>query len=278
MIEEFNGMRVNEKFNEIRLRKAIKHKEFMPFYQPIVDIYEHRVVGCEILVRWLEPVSGVINASAFIESIEKHDLLIDMTECLVNDLFKDIKESDRKLRSDFFITLNVNPEMLLNDNSEELFKWIKENAKKNNVKITLEITERTSILQNDKILNKLRELSNSGFSMAVDDYGTGYSSEVLFATSKPKYIKTDAKILQENNKTLTCNFLHETTRIATMIGASVIAEGVETKEHEEILKQYGIRFAQGYRYGPAMPFRLFCYQSNPWEEKVNKESMSLKFE
>lgn len=259
--------------DERKLIKAIKNHEFMPFFQPIVSNCENKVAGCEIFIRWLDNKLGLIDAMDYIDIINESDLLIDIIQEVIVDFFDDLDDTGRKFRNDFFVTMNIMPEMLISKKAERFLSDLIRNSKNKGLNLIFEVTEKSKILHHDNILKKIKELMDKGIMFAVDDYGAGYSAGLLLSTSLPKIIKTDANKLSLKDEKHCRNFFRETVRIASMIKATVIAEGVETKEQENMLLECGVHLFQGYRYGPSVPFGLFCYQSNPWENRSQNESL-----
>lgn len=258
--------------NKLKLIKAIENHELMPFFQPIVSSCEKKVAGCEIFIRWFDNKLGLLDAMDYTDITNESDLLIKMTQAVMGDFFNDLDDTGRRFRSDFFVTLNIPPEMLVNMKAERFLFDLIRTAKSKKMNLIFEIKGNSNILHHENILKKIKTLIDRGVMFAVDNYGAGYAAGLLLSTSSPRIIKTDASQLSHKDENSCRNFFRETIRIASMIKATVIAEGVETKEQENMLLECGVHLFQGYRYGPSVPFGLFCYQSTPWEDHSESDS------
>lgn len=249
------------KISEFRLKKAMLNEEFIPFYQPIVSGVTGAMSGCEVLARWLTPEIGLLQAGGFIERIEHFGLTEDLTILLANDVRNDIAEL--KLVTDrsnaFFLTLNINLNMLMPPIVREYLLTFSHILKKAGVNVVFEITERQDIHRFPQITDIMHTLTEQGMVFAVDDFGSGYASEDLAVAAQASFIKIDASYTADPKSTVSAHFIDQTLQLAHKLKARVIAEGVENEVQETWLKGLGIDFLQGYRYGRPMPAGIFYY-------------------
>ena len=157
------------------IRKGIESLEFYPYYQPKVEIATGRVVGAEALVRWLHPKHGVILPAHFIPQIEEADLVDDLTW----NILAGAATHCRRLREhgfDMSVAVNLSLKSLTNTGIAERVMEILRSAGIEPCHIILEVTETAAISNVGHVLENLARLRMKGLGLAIDDYGTGYSS------------------------------------------------------------------------------------------------------
>lgn len=249
------------RFSEYRLQKALLHREFIPFYQPIVSRETKRIVGCEVLARWLMPEQGLINAANFIEPIEKFHLTDALTRILTEEVLTEIPEfrSDSFRADEFILTFNISLSMLLQAVLREHLITFSRQLKRAGITAVFELTEREDIQQTPHILPVLHELVGAGLQFAVDDFGTGFASEELAVACRAAYIKIDGSYAADPGSSTATRFIKQTLNLSRRLNARVIAEGVENRIQETWLSDLNIDFLQGFRYGKPMPAGIFSY-------------------
>jgi len=229
---------------KLELLDGLKNNEFSMFYQAQYTADDHELVGYEALLRWKHPVKGLLEASEFIETIDKFGLNIEFDKYVFEYIYKDIDILLLNYES-LQISVNISSKSF---ESDSFIVFLEERVIKSELetnKITLEIKEETlSELVNNAYLNRIRDL---GFKISIDDFGTGYSS--LFFLSAVEYheIKLDSSFIQgisqSKKKRETCKLL---LRMCKELGVKVVAEGVETHEQLAFLEEEGVDVIQGY--------------------------------
>jgi len=236
-----------EKQTEMDLEKALRNDEFVLHYQPQVDTIDNSVIGVEALIRWNHPEKGMIPPFSFIQIAENCGKIIPMgnwileTACVQAKKWQDqglqkfrmcVNISARQFQSQDFIT-NVKKALAV---SELDPRWLE-----------LEITEGMVIDETETVVHKLELLSSLGVTLAIDDFGTGYSSLAYLKRFSVHQLKIDQSFIRDiaedhDDAAITDAVI----RLGHSLGLSVVAEGVETEEHVEILRQKGCDVLQGY--------------------------------
>ena len=241
------------------LRRGIERHEIVPYFQPIVDLESGRVLGYEVLARWLHPDRGLLTPNHFLPLAEETGLLVDLgTEMLRNSLAQ--LASWRAAGHDFAncsLSVNVGNRQLLDP---AFYKLVGELLGETGIdadSLWLEITE-TSLLADVKAATvTLRELRSLGLHLSVDDFGTGYSSLTYLKRFPVEAIKVDRAFVSglgiENEDT---TIVEAVVKLGQALGLAVIAEGIETPLQLSRLRELGCDKGQGYLFGRPRPAAL----------------------
>lgn len=241
----------NMKFLTIQkdLRKAILNHEIFLNYQPKIDLRTMKIVSVEALVRWNHPTNGIVMPDHFLAIAEHSGLIHPIGEIVIKQALRDIKALNQELNTHIGVAINLSSRQFNDENlSNFIFETIEE-LNFNVKKLEFEITE--SLIM-DNIENAITIMNNfvkNGISISIDDFGTGYSSLNYLKKFPIKYLKIDRSFVKDittddDDKAIVSAIIS----MAKSLGIGVIAEGVETKEHEEFLKAHGCNLSQGYLY------------------------------
>jgi len=240
--------------SEISLRKAIKEKEFVLYYQPIYSIKSKKLSRLEALIRWQHPQRGLILPGEFIPLAEETGLIVDIGKTVFDMVCKRISLWQKKGIHIVETAINFSA---MQFEQKGLVKFLKENIDEKGVdpsSLNIEITENVAIHDLKKCVRLMNEIKDIGIRFSLDDFGTGFSSLSFLNAIPVNYLKIDKsliKFLSKNKKNKAI-----TKSIITMshdLGFTVIAEGVETKTQLDILRKYGCDEAQGYLLNRPMP-------------------------
>ncbi len=231
------------------LRRAIEKNEFEVHYQPIINLFNQKIIGFEALVRWNHPEKGMISPLEFIPIAEETGLIIEIDKWVCQQACHQMKSWHNKLseESSLIISVNLSSKHLVKSNLvEEIYQILKETGLNPNC-LKLEITE-TALIENPDLAAKtLNQLKNLGVSLSLDDFGTGYSSLSYLHTFPFNMLKIDRSFISGIDSYI--NGL-EIIRIIVMLGQTlgmkVIAEGIETSEQLNLLKELQCEYGQGY--------------------------------
>jgi len=231
-----------------QLRTAIINQEMSLHYQPVIHLDTHSVTGVEALIRWFHPEKGYIPPLEFISLSEKNGFIKDITEFVFQEANYHLFEWTHVIPN-FRLSINLSASMLMHDLFiRDLFKWI-ENHQIDCSKYTIEITETSVISDIDKSIHVLKQLRRIGFSIALDDFGTGYSSLTYLQKLPIDIIKIDrsfiAGIKEDTEEFYVLKYMIDLAHHLKLI---VVAEGIETEEQHQMIKKYGVDYAQGYFY------------------------------
>ncbi|EAS45062.1 EAL domain-containing protein [Photobacterium profundum] len=236
---------------------GLKNKEFIPFYQPIIDSSSKQVVGCEILVRWIKKNGEIISPNLFIPIAEYNGQIFELTYDLLNQVSADIGKFALK-HPDFYVSLNVVPEQLEDDNfAENVFKILKNhNIEANH--IAFEVTERTPFTNLKKAERVINQLKNQKIDIKLDDAGTGYGGFSYLQELPIDTLKIDKMFVETiGTNDVKSKILSSIILFGKNAGLKMIAEGVESQEQVDYLNLKGITLMQGYYYAKPMPFEEF---------------------
>lgn len=256
---------------EVLIKQGLQAHEFKPYYQPILHSKSGKIVGCEVLVRWVKDDGTVIPPYQFIPFAEDSGLIIPITEQLLYRVVRDIKALNWA-GTDKFMSVNIVPEHLYNDDLYNCIVGLKTDDKWDFQNLSLEITERRKIddLQKAKVtLSKFYEL---GIDLKLDDAGTGYGGFSYVQELGISTIKIDKMFVDViGTDDMKSSVLSSIIAFAETSSKKTIAEGVETKEQVEYLAKHGVYKIQGYVYAKPMPFKELV----EWK-KVAKNLLTLK--
>lgn len=237
------------------LHRAIDRHEIRVFYQPLVDLQSGKIVGAEALARWQHPDLGIIMPSKFIPIAEETGLILRLSELILQEVCSKM-QSWRELSINYgFIAVNLSGQHFRPDNNliEIIDKVLKESATEPH-HLELELTE-SIIMQNAEFtIDVLSRLQSMGVKVAIDDFGTGYSSLSYLKHFPVNTLKIDRCFIQDittdrHDSTISLAIID----LAHSLSLQVIAEGVETAEQAQFLKEHGCDQIQGYFFSPPLP-------------------------
>ncbi|MBN2824540.1 MAG: EAL domain-containing protein [Campylobacterales bacterium] len=228
------------------LKRAISQDDIEIYFQPVFD-RKNKIVGAEVLARWQHITRGFVPPDEFIQIAEEYGIILHLGKILLQKIFEKLPIILSKVSSDFKVAINISGREFFDSNFVENFLAMVDDFALSPINIELEITE-TYIMQNvQKAIENMNKLQQKGFSIAIDDFGTGYSSLnylKLFPISKLKIDKTF--VLDALNDSDDCAIVQSIIQLAKIFKLSVQAEGVETKEHFDLLMRLGCDTFQGY--------------------------------
>lgn len=237
------------------LARAIRNDEFIPFYQPIVDLTSGKILGAEVLVRWNHPEQGIILPKEFINVAEQSGLINAMTLKLLERVEVDMQYLYLQGIAKFHIGINVPPLLLEDDKFIDACIAFVQRMYALDISVMLEITERQQNLIRESVLKRLKE---ARVVLALDDFGTGYSNYTALLRISPHFLKIDKMFIDFLGKesvsdTIVSNLVH----FSEMVNITMVAEGIESEEQLEALLQMGIVLGQGYFFSKPIPFNEF---------------------
>lgn len=225
------------------IHDAIENNELRIEYHPKIDITENRIVGAEALLRWDNQSN--INIIELIRVSENVGYITDISKAVVNIVINQMEEWQKK-GLDIKVAINISPLDLLND---VFYDHLVERFKTSTVKpemLELEITERNIYKDEERVVDLLNRIKNIGLEIAMDDFGTGYNSLKYISKFPFDIIKIDKYFIDNVEEYGTRVLIEGIINTANKTGRTVIAEGVETNEQVEILRNLGCDIIQGY--------------------------------
>ena len=243
---------------ESALKEAIRVKDQLNLqYQPIVDLKTGALVGAEALARWHHPTKGLISTSDFIAVAEKSDLIIDLSDKLLNIAFKQAQIWEGNENSSY-LSINISVKQFAKDDFVDRMIVMLQTFQINAHKILLEFTESVMLDSTNETFTKFEKLKKVGFQIGIDDFGTGYSSMGYIHKLPIDILKIDRTFVVDvtnNNKSQA--IVSAITKLSSTLGIKTIAEGVERQEDADWLQAFDCNYGQGYLYDEALDIDVF---------------------
>ncbi len=239
---------------ETHMNEALENNEFKIYYQPQVNVETGEVVGAEALVRWIRPDGEIISPGKFIPIFEQNGFIADMDFAIYRRAIADIRRWQRAGITPPVISLNISRHHMMDDSFPSKICALVDNLGVPHDMLELEITESMLTENMNKLLDIMTQLKNAGFRIAVDDFGSGYSSLNLITLLPFDTLKIDGgfflrnKLTEKNRAVIT-----SVMEMAKNLNLYTVSEGVETPEQVDFLKEIGCDTIQGYYYYKPMP-------------------------
>lgn len=239
------------------IEHALEAGEFIPYYQPIVDIRSGQLRGAEVLVRWRKPDGSLVLPGAFIPLMESSGLIDDLTHSLMRKVCTEVGPALGR-RPDLRISFNFAGKLFSEPSIVKDVRSIFVNSPIKFSQVVLEVTERDPIENFTETRQTIAALQGLGVRIAIDDVGTGHSGLSYMLKLGVDIIKIDKMFVDaigtDRNSTTIVETLVDLARNMRM---DVVAEGVENFEQVMHLRALGVRSAQGYVFAPPLPGSSF---------------------
>lgn len=251
---------------DTELRKAIENRDFMLHFQPKIETKSLQLIGVEALVRWQNDKLGFVSPAEFIPYAEETGLIIPLSEMIFDLACESHKQIVEAGFTKVPIAINVSSIHFQQQNFLESIQRILERNNTSAVNFEIEMTERTVMNSASETVSKLVKLKQMGFKLSIDDFGTGYSSLSYLVRFPLDVLKIDRSFIQH-----ICSLDDKQAVVDAIIQMShrlkmkVVAEGVESAQQVELLKEMGCDFIQGYYYSKPLPINELIDFIQFWE-------------
>ncbi|MFD2656615.1 bifunctional diguanylate cyclase/phosphodiesterase [Gracilibacillus thailandensis] len=245
--DEMGEERIRRIILEHDLRRAIENEQLFILYQPKFNIKTSSIVGVEALTRWQHPTYGYVSPMEFITMAEETNYIMELTEWTLEKAFVQATEWSR-MGISLPIAINLSIKFIENKNVKGIFEDMLSKYKLDPSYLEVEITETVMYSNMEQIIQQMNQLRQLGIRVSMDDFGTGYSSISLLNTLPLDTIKLDKTFIDnidDKNKQVIIGGI---LSMAEQLNLSVVTEGIETKDEEEILTCLGGYLVQGYYY------------------------------
>ena len=248
------------KANEIEkdMQESLERGDFKMYLQPKFRLSDNKMVGAEALCRWMHPTKGMIPPLDFIPLFEKNGFILRLDEYMWEQACSTLRRWIDSGIEPIPLSVNISRYHIKYNDLESVFTRLINKYNISSSLLTLELTE-SLFLDNPEELNRVMSgLQRMGFKLEVDDFGSGFSSLNMIRNITVDTIKMDkdfldSEIASEKGKIV----VNHTIGMAKDLNLQVIAEGVETKEHVDFLKNSRCDVAQGYYFAKPMPLDEF---------------------
>jgi diguanylate cyclase (GGDEF)-like protein/PAS domain S-box-containing protein len=243
---------------EIRLRKGIEEGELRVYYQPQLDVSTGRVVGAEALVRWQDPLNGLVSPTLFIGLAEKTGLITSIGNWVLKEACTQAQHWLNAGIPPLNINVNISPYQFRYSHIDKVVEAVLNATGFPANYLELELTEAALMQHENEVMLVLQRLHDLGVTLAIDNFGTGYSSLAHLKRFPLNMLKIDKCFVddilkQQSDKDIIVTIIN----IAHALHLKVLAEGVEKPEQLEFLQTHGCDLYQGYLISPALPATEF---------------------
>lgn len=236
------------------LHNAIQNKEFILYYQPQIEANSGKLVGFEALVRWISPELGFVSPGSFIPLAERKGMIHEIGQWVMSEACCFASHLAKSGHEEVSIAVNVSGQQFSRDDFLDSFQKILQETNVNPKQIELEITETAMMKSLEGTISKLDFIRNNGAHISLDDFGTGYSSLNYLLKMPFDTLKIDKSFIDtigSNQKG--AQIVEAILMIAHILQKQVIAEGVETREQLDYLRNIGCDMIQGFFFSKPLP-------------------------
>jgi len=249
---------------EHRIASGLDDDEFIPFYQPVIDLFTGDVRGCEALIRWRAKDGTLVMPSAFMDVMEDTHLILRAGQIMIEKSIRDLPAMLQRFApaespeaADFFVSVNVSGRQFTDSGFLACLEAARALVGTPAGLIKLELTERI-MTEGPQALDCLHECRRRGYLLAIDDFGTGFSSLQYLAQMPLTDLKIDRSFLikmrtDEKSLSVVKSLIH----MAKLLKLNVIAEGIESQEQFDLLRDLGVPYGQGYLFSRPVSLESF---------------------
>lgn len=248
---ELNSARERQVAIESQIRSGLEREEFDVWYQPIIDARSQKMVSVEALVRWPRRPEGPLPPDAFINIAETSGLIYGLGQFVLRRACQDLEPF-----ADLKLSVNISPAQFRDPEFEAKVEGALAISRFPATRLQLEVTE-TYVLENpERARSAISNLKAQGIAVALDDFGTGYSSIGYLRRFNFDTLKIDKSLagLVDHDEQASA-LVSGTVRIASALGMTVVAEGVENEKQMKMLRLAGCDQLQGFWYSQPMPIK-----------------------
>ena len=244
------------------LRAALKRREFVLYYQPIVELATGHMVGVEALLRWPSNKQIGLRPELFVQAAENCGLIQRFTEYVLAQVAIDGPPFFARY-PDTYISINLSSADM---RSNDVVEWLRRLVTTPGIaphNIIVELTER-SFLEPTSASQIIGKVQAMGIRVAIDDFGTGFSSLSHLAHLRADYLKIDKVFVDAiGTDSVTSEVVSHIIEMAKSLNLTVISEGVETQDQADSLRKQGVTFAQGWLFSKAQPLADLLHEHDP---------------
>lgn len=236
-----------------QMYRALENHEFVSYFQPQYSHKTQQIVGAETLCRWVKKDGSIISPGLFIPIFEKNGFIKALDRYMWEEAFKAVLEWTAKGAKPIPISVNISRVSLEEAGFVESIKTLFEKYPIDPKLLHFEITESAYSARQDMVAFKINSLRDVGFMVAMDDFGSGYSSLNVLKDMPLDILKLDMGFLRGRNQEKGESIIRNVVAMIKELDLDIVSEGVETVEQAEFLRHVGCDVIQGYLYSRPMP-------------------------
>lgn len=249
---------IRESNLETQLTEGVMRGELVLYYQPKVSLTTGELIGVEALIRWQHPSGKLIPPNVFIPLAERSQLIVQITRFVMEEAIRQAKLWQTMGLPPIVMSINFSSTDFYQENICAQIQRALERHKLAPQYLEIELTESMALMDIDETIARMNELRAAGIQLAMDDFGTGYSSLSYLQRLPFTMVKLDRSfVVHMDEDPVVQEIIHSVARIAAAKQIKTIAEGVETEEQAQALRDVGCDYVQGYLYGKPMPASEF---------------------
>ena len=243
----------------LTMENALKDRQFQVFYQPKFSLSNSKIIGAEALIRWNHPQKGLLAPDKFVPLFESNGFIQKIDIYVFEEVCRFLSEWNKMgpggtCPSPLTISFNLSRYHLYNPNLISELKGIFNNYNVYPSHVEVELTETIMFDNPNKLVNVMNEIKKAGFSISVDDFGSGYSSLNLLKDMPADVLKLDKEFLSKTNDDAKENIIISSViEMAKKLKMTTVAEGIESQKQSDLLRNMGCDVAQGFYYAHPMP-------------------------
>ena len=240
----------------VDLREALDRDRLDVLYQPVHDLATDRVVGVEALARWNHPLGGVVPPGTFVPLAEAHGFVGDLDRWVLERACREVAAAiaEGLLPADARVAVNLSARSL---DERDLVVTVDRTLRRTGLPaaaLVLEVTETAVLTNRDAARASIEGLRNIGVGIHLDDFGTGYSSLSFLRDLPVTGVKIDRSFVRDaTGRPEDLAITEAVVRLTRGLGLDTVAEGIETVEQRDLLRELGCEHAQGFWWSPAVP-------------------------
>jgi len=235
---------------ELDLRRAVANEEFELYYQPQVDAQSEEVTGCEALLRWRHPTRGLVPPNDFIAVAEEIGVIVPLGAWVIRQACREAATWPRQIG----VAVNLSSQQFKGMALVQTVVSALDAASLSPLRLELEITESVLLADSESTLATLEHLRALGVRIALDDFGSGYSSLSYLRSFPFDKLKIDRSFIKDMGERSDCSaIVQAVASLGAALGMATTAEGVETVEQLGQIRAIGCTEVQGYFFGRPRP-------------------------
>ena len=255
--EAMNRKALNRMRLENGLRTALQDRQFVVYYQPLVE-ENHRIIGMEALLRWDHPELGQLSPATFIPIAEEIGAIIPIGKWVLDTACRQAKKWHDMGHAGFNVAVNLSPRQFRESDLVKTTEQVLVDVGLPPECLTLEVTEGNIMENPEQAVATMMLLRNQGIHFSIDDFGTGYSSLSYLKRFPIDILKIDRSFVMDAPTNRDDQEIIKTIiSMARNLNLETVAEGVETREQRDFLASHGCHIMQGYYFGRPMPHEKF---------------------